>query len=305
MNTADLSLHHVVVFNSVAKSLNMSKSAKELLVTQSAVSQTIKDLETKFSVKLFLRKNRRLFLTEEGKEFYYYTKKIFDILEEAKLCLENFNTLKKGRVAIGASMTIGNYLLPELIVKFKQTYPDIDLSLFIANSSEVIEKLRTSEIDLALIEGLPHTNDKSIKITKFAKDKLLFICSPQHKFASLDKVTLKDLLKEQFIMRERGSGTRQIIEAELAKLGAHVKVAYEFNNPEAIKNAVSCNLGISALSELIIKNELQMGMLKEIPITNIKIYRWFYLMRINSYNKAQTIFENYLLEAFKSPNQSK
>ncbi|WP_291493814.1 LysR substrate-binding domain-containing protein, partial [Desulfurella sp.] len=98
-------------------------------------------------------------------------------------------------------------------------------------------------------------------------------------------------------------GTRQIIEAELAKLGAHVKVAYEFNNPEAIKNAVSCNLGISALSELIIKNELQMGMLKEIPITNIKIYRWFYMMRINSYNKAQTIFENYLLETFK--NQSK
>jgi DNA-binding transcriptional LysR family regulator len=303
MNVADLSLHHVVVFNSVAKSLNMSKSAKELLVTQSAISQTIKDLETKFSVKLFLRKNRRLYLTEEGKEFYYYTKKIFDILEEAKLCLENFNTLKKGRVSIGASMTIGNYLLPELIVKFKQSYPDIDLSLFIGNSAEVIEKLRTSEIDIALIEGLPYTNDKSIKITRFAKDKLSFICSPQHRFASMQKVALKDLLKEQFIMRERGSGTRQIIEAEFAKVGAHVKVAYEFNNPEAIKNAVSCNLGVSALSDLIIKNELQMGMLKEIPVSTIKIYRWFYLMRINSYNKAQTIFENYLLEAFK--DQSK
>jgi|YelNatPaOPRAMG01_1025707.scaffolds.fasta_scaffold01606_18 DNA-binding transcriptional LysR family regulator len=299
MNVADLSLHHVVVFNSVAKSLNMSKSAKELLVTQSAISQTIKDLETKFSVKLFLRKNRRLYLTEEGKEFYYYTKKIFDILEEAKLCLENFNTLKKGRVSIGASMTIGNYLLPELIVKFKQSYPDIDLSLFIGNSAEVIEKLRTSEIDIALIEGLPYTNDKSIKITRFAKDKLSFICSPQHRFASMQKVALKDLLKEQFIMRERGSGTRQIIEAEFAKVGAHVKVAYEFNNPEAIKNAVSCNLGVSALSDLIIKNELQMGMLKEIPVSTIKIYRWFYLMKINSYNKAQTIFENYLLEAFK------
>jgi len=299
MNVADLSLHHVVVFNSVAKSLNMSNSAKELLVTQSAISQTIKDLETKFSVKLFLRKNRRLYLTEEGKEFYYYTKKIFDILEEAKLCLENFNTLKKGRVSIGASMTIGNYLLPELIVKFKQSYPDIDLSLFIGNSAEVIEKLRTSEIDTALIEGLPYINDKSIKITRFAKDKLSFICSPQHKFASMQKVTLKDLLKEQFIMRERGSGTRQIIEAEFAKVGAHVKVAYEFNNPEAIKNAVSCNLGVSALSDLIIKNELQMGMLKEIPVSTIKIYRWFYLMKINSYNKAQTIFENYLLEAFK------
>jgi len=299
MNVADLSLHHVVVFNSVAKSLNMSKSAKELLVTQSAISQTIKDLETKFSVKLFLRKNRRLYLTEEGKEFYYYTKKIFDILEEAKLCLENFNTLKKGRVSIGASMTIGNYLLPELIVKFKQSYPDIDLSLFIGNSAEVIERLRTSEIDIALIEGLPYTNDKSIKITHFAKDKLSFICSPQHRFASMQKVALKDLLKEQFIMRERGSGTRQIIEAEFAKVGAHVKVAYEFNNPEAIKNAVSCNLGVSALSDLIIKNELQMGMLKEIPVSTIKIYRWFYLMKINSYNKAQTIFENYLLEAFK------
>jgi DNA-binding transcriptional LysR family regulator len=299
MNVADLSLHHVVVFNSVAKSLNMSKSAKELLVTQSAISQTIKDLETKFSVKLFLRKNRRLYLTEEGKEFYYYTKKIFDILEEAKLCLENFNTLKKGRVSIGASMTIGNYLLPELIVKFKQSYPDIDLSLFIGNSAEVIERLRTSEIDIALIEGLPYTNDKSIKITRFAKDKLSFICSPQHRFASMQKVALKDLLKEQFIMRERGSGTRQIIEAEFAKVGAHVKVAYEFNNPEAIKNAVSCNLGVSALSDLIIKNELQMGMLKEIPVSTIKIYRWFYLMKINSYNKAQTIFENYLLEAFK------
>ncbi len=303
MDTADLSLHHVIVFNSVAKSLNMSKSAKELFVTQSAISQTIKDLETKFSVKLFLRKNRRLYLTEEGREFYYYTKKVFDILEEAKLCLENFNALKRGRVSIGASMTIGNYLLPELIVKFKHAYPDIDLSLFIANSTEIIEKLRTSEIDLALVEGLPYTNDKSIKITRFSKDKLSFICSPQNKLASMEKVALKDLLKEQFIMRERGSGTRQIIEAELAKAGVHIKVAYEFNNPEAIKNAVSCNLGISALSDLIIKSEVQMGMLKVIPVSNIKIYRWFYLMKINSYNKAQAVFENYLLDAFKSQSK--
>lgn len=300
MYADQLSLHHVIVFNSVAKSLNMSKSAKELLVTQSAVSQTIKDLETKFSVKLFLRKNRKLYLTEEGKELYYYTKKIFDILEEAKLCLENFNALKKGRVAIGSSMTIGNYLLPEFIVKFKQNYPDIDISLFIGNTGEVVEKLRTSEIDLALIEGLPYTSDKSIKITRFAKDRLAFICSPQHRFADTEKVTLKDLLKEQFIMREHGSGTRQIIEAELARLGVHVKVAYEFNNPEAIKNAVSCNLGISALSELIIKNEFSMGMLKEIPISNIKIYRWFYMMKVNNYNKAQTILENYLLDTFKN-----
>lgn len=292
----DLSLRHIFAFNNVAETLNMSKSAQNLFITQSAVSQTIKDIENKFALKLFIRQNKKLHLTQEGKELYICTKKIINLLENAQLCLENFNTLKKGRVCIGASTTIGNYLLPELVKTFKEQYPDIDINIFIGNTHEVIDKLRLSDIDVGLIEGLPQTNDTTVKTTKFMEDELIFVCSPQHHFAKKKTVDLKELKGENFIIREKGSGTRQIIETEFEKHGVSLNTPYKFNNSEAIKNAVSCNLGISALSKLIVRKELSTNMLKKINIKGLTIYRWFYLLKIDTCNKAQKVLIKHILE---------
>ncbi len=300
MTVYDLSLRHIFAFNSVAETLNMSKSAHNLFITQSAVSQTIKDMENKFTVKLFIRQNKRLCLTREGEELYIYTKKIISLLEDAQLCLENFNSLKMGRVRVGASSTIGNYLLPETVKTFNEQYPGIDIDIFIGNTHEVIDKLRLSDIDVGLIEGLPQTDDTSVKITKFMEDELIFICSPQHRFAKRKVVNLKDLSGENFIIREQGSGTRQIIETEFAKRGINVNMPYKFNNSEAIKNAVSCNLGISVLSKLIVKKDLSTNMLSRINIKGLNIYRWFYLLRINTCNRAQNLFIRHILESAKN-----
>ncbi|NOZ83707.1 MAG: LysR family transcriptional regulator [Epsilonproteobacteria bacterium] len=299
MTIYDLSLRHIFVFNNVAETLNMSKSAKNLFITQSAVSQTIKDIENKFAIKLFIRQNKKLYLTHEGKELYICTKKIINLLKDAQLCLENFNTLKKGCACIGASTTIGNYLLPVIVKAFKEQYPCIDIKIFIGNTNEVINKLRLSDIDVGLIEGLPQTNDTTIKTTKFMEDELIFVCSPQHHFAKKRTVGLKELKSENFIIREKGSGTRQIIETEFERHGVNVNISYEFNNSEAIKNAVSCNLGISVLSKLIVKKELSANMLKKINIKGLTIYRWFYLLKTDACNKAQKVLIEHILENAK------
>ncbi len=299
MNIYDLSLRHILVFNSVAETLNMSRSSQELFITQPAVSQTIKDMEMKFGVKLFLRKSNRLHLTQEGKELYIYTKRIINLLEDARLCLENFNTFDKGCVRIGASSTIGNYLLPKLIKSFKAEYPHIDVITYIGNTKQVIYKLKLCDIGVGLIEGLVNIDDKNIKIKKFVKDEIVFICSQDHYFANKDKVTLEDIQKAKFICREKGSGTRQVIEKELDRANISLRSVYEFNNSEAIKNAVLYNLGISALSKLIVRKELKVGMLKKINVENLKITRWFHLLEIGNYNKAQKIFIKHILEHAK------
>ncbi len=299
MTMYDLNLRHIFAFNDVAETLNMSKSAQNLFITQSAVSQTIKDIENKLTIKLFIRQNRKLYLTQEGKELYICTKKTINLLKDAQRCLENFNTLKKGRVRIGASTTIGNYLLPVIVKTFKEQYPGIDTDIFIGNTYEVINKLRLSDIDVGLIEGLPQTNDTTVKATKFMEDELIFVCSPQHYFAKKKTVDLKELKGENFIIREKGSGTRQIIETEFERHGVNVNIPYKFNNSEAIKNAVSCNLGISVLSKLIVKKELSAHMLKKINIKGLKIHRWFYLLEIDTYNKAQKMLIKHILESAK------
>ncbi len=294
VNIYDLSLRHILVFNNVAETLSMSKSAQNLYVTQPAVSQTIKDIENKFGVKLFIRKGHKLKLTPEGKELYVYTKRIMNLMEGAQLCLENFNSLNKGYVTVGASSTIGNYILPNIIKGFKEHYPNISINSFIGNTHQVIYKLRLCDVGVGLIEGLPDVDDKEIRVRKFMKDEIVFFCSPQHPFASREKVKLDELESGGFISREDGSGTRQVIEKHLKDAGVKLKAVCEFNSSEAIKNAVIYNLGFSALSKWIIRRELELGVVTQIDVEGLKISRWFYLLEIGNHNKAQDVFVDYI-----------
>ncbi len=294
MNICDLSLRHILVFNNVAETLSMSKSAQNLYVTQPAISQTIKDIENKFGVRLFVRKGHKLKLTLEGRELYVYTKRIMNLMEGAQLCLENFNSLNKGYVTIGASSTIGNYILPNMIKSFKEHYPRMSINTFIGNTHQVIYKLRLCDVGVGLIEGLPDVDDKEIKVSKFMKDEIVFFCSPEHPFAKEKKVTLDELKSGDFISREKGSGTRQIIEKHLEDVDVKLKAAYEFNNSEAVKNAVIYGLGFSALSKLIIQRELELGVVKQIDVEGLKITRWFYLLEISNHNKAQDVFVEHI-----------
>lgn len=296
MKLLDLSLRHIIIFNSVAETLNMGKSANHLFITQSAVSQAIGSIEHKFSLRLFLRRNRRLYLTQEGKELYEYTAKAVKILNDAQLYLENIKNLKKYRISIGASTTIGNYLFSQIMADFKKKHPNVEIDLFIGSSIDVVDKLKSSQIEVGLIEWLPLKMDKSVKIKKIIEDKLIFVCSPQHKFARRKYVNLSQIKNEPFIMTNKNSITRQRLDKELIKIGIKPIVSYEFNNFEAIKNAVSCNLGISILSETVVRNELNNRMIKKLNIKDIHISRWFSLIKINDYNATQKVFEKYILK---------
>ena len=273
----------------------MCKSAKYMFITQSAVSQAISNIESKFSVQLFLRQNKKLYLTKEGRELYEYTKKAANILSDAQLYLENIKNLETDKISIGASTTIGNYLFSQIMANFKKEHLNVEIDLFIGSSMDVINRLKSSQIEMGLVEWLPLKTDKSIKIKKIIEDKLIFICSPQHKFAHKKYVNLGEIKGEPFIMTDKSSITRQMLDRELKKIGIEPIVSYEFNNFEAIKNAVSCNLGISILSETAVRNELYNNMIKKLNIRSVQISRWFYLIKINDYNAAQMAFEKYIL----------
>ncbi|NIA23026.1 MAG: LysR family transcriptional regulator [Proteobacteria bacterium] len=266
MKLLDLSLRHIIIFNSVAETLNMCKSAEYMFITQSAVSQAISNIESKFSVRLFLRQNRKLYLTKEGRELYKYTKKATDILNDAQLYLENIKNLETDKISIGVSTTIGNYIFSQIMADFKKECLNVEMDLFIGSSMDVISRLKSSQIEMGLIEWLPLKTNKSIKIKKIIEDKLIFVCSPQHKFAHRKYVNLDEIKGESFIMMDKNSITRQRLNIKLKKIGIEPIVSYEFNNFEAIKNAVSCNLGISILSEIAVRNELYNNMIKKLNI---------------------------------------
>ncbi len=296
MKLLDLSLRHIIIFNSVAETLNMGKSADHLFITQSAVSQAIGSIESKFSLRLFIRRNKRLYLTQEGRELYEYTSKAVKILNDAQLYLENIKNIKRDSISVGVSTTIGNYLFSHIMADFKKKHPNVEIDLFIGSSMDVIDRLKSSQIEIGLIEWLPLKMDKSVKIKKIAEDKLIFVCSPQHKFARRKYVNLDEIKSEPFIMMDKNSITRQRLDRELIKIGIEPIVSYEFNNFEAIKNAVSCNLGISILSETVVRNELHNNMIKKLNIKDIHLSRWFSLIKINDYNATQTMFEKYILK---------
>jgi DNA-binding transcriptional LysR family regulator len=259
------------IFCKVAEKLNMSKVARNMFITQSAVSQCIMDIEKELGKKLFDRFNNKLFLLKEGEIFYEYSKRIINLFYESIDAVG-----KKEELKLGASTTIGIYVLPYYIKGFSKDNKDCDVLLKIGNTEEILKLLLTNEIDIAFVEGI--VNNESIVSEKIWEDNLVFICSNDNVFA--DKLILpKELINQKFILRETGSGTRQIIENAFYNSGISCNLVLEFGNTEAIKKAVEAGMGISCISEKAVLRELEYGHLKTFKVKNLNIPRYFYILR--------------------------
>lgn len=268
---------------------SVSKAARNGYVSQPAVTKQIRQLENSFGTTLFDRVNGKMVLTDTGELLYPYAKEIIALNKIAYEEIQEGLRAKERTLYIGASLTIGEYLLPALISRYKKNHPNIKFNLSIGNTPRMLGKLELNEIDIALVEGL--VPDNKYKLRKFAEDELILIVSHAHRWDSEKGIDLKELLEERMLWREKESGTRFIVEKSLRDLNILDKIdnAMEFGSMQAIKSAVEADLGISILPKLIVKKELKYEILREIPIKDFNLTRNFWMVEKKRKFKSNTL----------------
>ncbi|NNU77521.1 LysR family transcriptional regulator [Clostridium estertheticum] len=262
-------------FITVTKIKSFTKASEILNITQPAVSQHIKFLEEYYGVIFIKKCGKSIKLTEEGKILYKYAIELNSIYRNLEAEFRNKDNINK-TYYIGASMTIGGYILPYILADYRNCYKNIDILLQVNNTEEILKKLLNRTIDLALIEG--NFDREKFKYIKYKDDELVLAVSHLHEFAKYKNITLDKVLKGKLILREKGSGTREIFENDLLEMGYDLKdfkPYMELGSITAIKSLVEANLGYSIISKETVKKEVESGIIKIIPIKGLRIFREF------------------------------
>ncbi len=268
-----LDYHRLKIFKTVADVKSFSKAAELLFLAQPTVTLQIKKLENYLGVTLFYRKKNEVELTEEGKILYKYAEKILEdyLLMEKELLNIKYNL--KQNLTIGASTTIGEYLLPEILSSFWKEFKDVKINVFIGNSKEVEEGVLSRSFNIGLIEDEIHSN--KLFIRSFYSDEILLIASAKNDIP--DILSIKDLPNYKFVFREVGSGTRNIIENYLKKYDIlkDIDIVMEVRSSKAIANIVKNTDLIAFVSKIVAEEDLKKGSLKQIKIKEFSIKRDF------------------------------
>ena len=245
------------VFLAVAENLSFSKAANELFISQPAVTKHIKELESKHNSALFERKGNKVYLTKAGKITYDYLVKIKQQYEELEFELGRMNDTYKGTLRIGASSTISQYLIPKVIAAFHKRYPKIELFLLNGNSFEMEQLLVDNKIEIALVEN--DSSQSNIKYIDFLDDEIISVTGSQSVYSKLKSISLTDFQEIPIVLREKGSGTLEVVQKQLAK--HHIKfenlnIFIHLGSTESIKNFLCDFDGIALISEKSIEKEL-------------------------------------------------
>jgi len=271
--------HKLKVFCTVAETKSFSKTSEIIHLTQPAVSLQIQALEEIYETKLFDRSSSTVTLTPAGEVLYKYAKEILGLYASVEKVIGDITGLVKGSISIGASSTIGNYLLPGVITDFKKAHLKIKIHLLVGNTKRVTDLLNSGSIDIGLVEG--EVARQKMIVEKLIPDELLLVVPSYHPWAKKKDIPISELTKEPFIFREGGSGTRQMIEMFLSKYGIspnNMKVAMVLGSTEAIKEAVENGLGVSILSRWAVRKEIKYGTLQLLRIKEEKVNRDFSLI---------------------------
>ena len=292
--------HKLKVFCTVAETKSFSKTSEIIHLTQPAVSLQIQALEQKYETKLFDRSSSTVTLTPAGEVLYKYAKEILTLYASVEKAIGKQTGLVKGSITIGAGSNIGNYILPSVITDFKKRHPKIKIYLLVGNTKRVIELLNSGNIDLGLVEG--DVARQKMIVKKLISDELLLIVPPHHPFTKKKEVSLSELIKEPFIFREAGSGTRQIIEKFLARNGItsqSMKISIILGSTEAIKDAVENGLGVSIISRWAARKESKYGTLRLLNLKEVQMVRDFSLV-VGKNSVSSNALEEFLafLEAY-------
>ena len=259
------------VFLSVSKHLNYTRAGEELNLSQPSVSVRIRQLETQLDVKLFEQLGKKVALTDAGQLLVPYARRVMASVEDAHHAIDELQGLERGSLRIGASTTPGMYLVPQVVARFKQRYPKIDLHLRIKDTREVEESVLRNEFDFGFVGG--HLAASEVTALPWLTDELLLVVPRAHQFARKKTVNKQELQKESFILRESGSATRAVIVDQLRKSDFDVITIMEMENPESVKKAVQSGLGIAFISKFAVATELKAKSLIAVRVQGLSIHR--------------------------------
>jgi DNA-binding transcriptional LysR family regulator len=273
-----MNLHLLRLFTSVVQQGSFSKAAAALYISQPAVSKAVQELERQLGAPLLDRSSGGIALTAAGQTLYRYAEQIFLTEQAAALELARLQGVEAGRLALGASTTIGVYRLPTLLAHFAEVYPHIRLFVDIGTTNDIVLRLLTSPLDLALVEA-PVADDR-LDVTPLWEDRLVVIAPPEHALAQQAEVRLDEVLQQPFIGREPDSATRLLAEKHLHARGISLPVQIEVASNEVIKHMVQAGLGLAMVSETTIQSELASRTLVTLPIPELVIERRFSLLQV-------------------------
>ena len=266
------------VFRSVAEHLDFRKAAEHLFLTQPAITLQIRALEDDLGIRLFDRAANRVSLTPQGSLLLGYANKIAALVCQAEQALDAKDGKVSGELSLGVSTTIAQYVLPRLLGAFLDQHPRVQFSLHSGNTAEIVQLLLANQLSIGLIEG--PARDRGIRTAPFMRDELAMITSPD--FES-DHMSRDQFAASTLLMREHGSGSRRVVEIALQKAGFKLKCfknVINLDSTEAIKSAVEAGLGIGIVSRWAISKELELGALKVVEVSGLKVARNFSLISL-------------------------
>jgi len=291
----NVTLRQMKVFAAVARQLSFTRAARELHLTQPAVSQQIKLLEQEVGLPLFEKIGRQVQLAPAGEELLRYATQAIELLREAGESLAAMRGLKRGVLKLGAVST-AKYFAPSLLSAFTPAYPEVTIKFGVGNREEIIKQMAANEIDLVIM-GRPPRELETVA-APFARHPLVIIAAPDHPLAAKRHIPLRQLSSEQFLIREEGSGTRASMEHVFRERHVSFRVSMEVSSNETIKQAVMAGMGISFISAHTVGLELAAGKLVCLDIVGLPIVRDWYVIHLQDKHLSPIAgaFRSFLLE---------
>lgn len=266
-----INLHHLRLFAAVVDSNGFTKAAAALRLSQPAISKSLNELERQLHVKLLDRSGRSIKMTDAGRTLYERASELFGIERVAEQELRELRGLKRGVLRIGASTTIATYLLPPVLGRFHMRYPRVRIQTTSANTRAVLRMLLAFRVDVALVEG-PVSHPR-VEVRAWREDELVVIAAPDHPLCSREQIDVATLAEQTFLVREPGSGTREVIERAFAMHGIRLSRTMRVGGTEAIKQGVAAGLGVAIVSRAAAMDQLALRKLAILPVEGLSIRR--------------------------------
>lgn len=279
------SLRQLEVFLATAHFQNISKAADSLAMSQSAASSALKELEQQFDILLFDRVGKRLQLNEQGRLIRSRAEALLEQAKEVEQALMQHKDA--GPVKVGATLTIGNYLAVSILSDLLQQHPDAEVNLSVANTQQIMQQVLNYDIDIGMIEG--EIQHPELDIIPWRNDDLCIFCSPQHPLANRQTLTDADILQYPWVLRESGSGTRQAFDRAMHGILPQINITLELQHTEAIKRAVSADLGLGCLSRITVEDAFKRGDLIELAMPQRDFKRTLYFILHKKKHKSAGI----------------
>jgi DNA-binding transcriptional LysR family regulator len=285
------SLYYLRTFQRVATERSFTRAGRALSLSQPAVSAQIRALERYYQGPLFETRHRRVYLTAEGEALFAYTERVFNLLDEASRDVAATRRAKRGSLRLGASTTLGVYLLPVALGGYTVTHPEIEIDIAIGTSTDVIGWVRAEKVPFGLVEA-PLTH-RDLDVHAVGQDEMVLIAAPNHPLARRDIVEPQQLADMPILRREPGSATQALVDTALERVGVRPPTLMNLGNTEALKQAVLAHVGLAWVPRVSVLRELRTGELARVPVRGVTIRRTYSVLQLHG-TRLAPIAEQFL-----------